>query len=258
MYQNSLKNIRNLADSILESARGGQVYKASAPARDSIVARPEKEEAEETRVASYDPQAAILSHIAWNKEQTSLANLDAVTKGPTKNSSFTSGEVIFSGYDELKDLVDATEARGDYNALFGYSNREGKKFSHVRVTDMTLGELRDFSRGSGEYGQWVKSKNQGEVATPMGRYQFVGTTLFEVAKEMGLDDNTKFTPETQDHIFAYHVRDLLGRRTSLKGKRNILRSTWDGFKHVTDEQLNSAIRTFETSTTRIPQLRPES
>jgi len=68
-------------------------------------------------------------------------------------------------------VMDKHEGGGSYDTLFGHSQ---DKFG-VKPSEMTLGQLYAFSDPSGEYGQWVKGQ-VGRVATPMGRYQFVGTT----------------------------------------------------------------------------------
>jgi hypothetical protein len=99
----------------------------------------------------------------------------------------------------LKRNVFPGESGGDYNALFGYSNRPGGQFGGVNLTDMTVGQAVEFSNPSGPYGQWVKGQ-VGRVATPMGAYQVVGTTLRAAMKGLGLTGNEKMTPELQDQI----------------------------------------------------------
>jgi len=94
----------------------------------------------------------------------------------------------------------AGESGGDYDALFGFSNREGGPFSNVRLTDMTVNQALDFSNPRGEYGQWVAARNNGTVATPMGAYQVVGSTLRAARDGLGLTGNEPMTPELQDRI----------------------------------------------------------
>jgi len=99
----------------------------------------------------------------------------------------------------LKRNVFPGESGGDYNALYGYSNRPGGQFAGVNVTDMTVNDALAFSAPSGPYGQWSKAK-LGYRATPMGAYQVVGTTLEAAMKGLGLTGNEKMTPELQDQI----------------------------------------------------------
>lgn len=94
----------------------------------------------------------------------------------------------------------AGESGGDYDALFGFSNRPGGKFENVKLTDMTVNEALAFANPRGAYGQWVKPQNKGDVATPMGAYQVVGSTLKAARDGLGLTGNEKMTPELQDRI----------------------------------------------------------
>jgi hypothetical protein len=91
------------------------------------------------------------------------------------------------------------ESGGDYNALFGYSNRDGGRYGGTRLTDMTVNQALDFSQPSGDYGQWVKGQ-VGHVATPMGAYQVVGTTLRAAQKGLGLTGNERMDEGLQDRI----------------------------------------------------------
>tara|TARA_R110000782_G_scaffold30341_2_gene75450 strand:- start:889 stop:2454 length:1566 start_codon:yes stop_codon:yes gene_type:complete len=91
------------------------------------------------------------------------------------------------------------ESGGDYNALFGYSNRAGGRYGGQKLTDMTVNQALDFAKPSGDYGQWVKGQ-VGRVATPMGAYQVVGTTLRAAQKGLGLTGGERMTEGLQDRI----------------------------------------------------------
>jgi hypothetical protein len=99
----------------------------------------------------------------------------------------------------LKQNVFPGESGGDYNALFGYANRPGGQFGGVNLTDMTVDQALAFSDPSGPYGQWVKGQ-VGRVATPMGAYQIVGTTLRGAKEGLGLTGSERMTPELQDQL----------------------------------------------------------
>ncbi len=101
--------------------------------------------------------------------------------------------------DELKRQVFPGESGGDYGALFGYSNRPGRTFGNVDLTRMTVNQAIEFSNPRGPYGQWVKDQI-GRVATPMGAYQIVGTTLRAAKEGLGLSGNEVMTPELQDRL----------------------------------------------------------
>jgi hypothetical protein len=97
------------------------------------------------------------------------------------------------------------ESGGDYDALFGYHNRPDGAFSNVKVSQMPVGDVIDFTDPSGTYGRWVKSQ-LGYTATPVGAYQVVGTTLRDAVKALGIDPEQKFDKATQDKIGQYILK----------------------------------------------------
>ena len=97
------------------------------------------------------------------------------------------------------------ESGGDYDALFGYQNRPDGAFSNVKVSQMPVGDVIDFTDPSGTYGRWVKGQ-LGYTATPVGAYQVVGTTLRDAVKALGIDPNQKFDKATQDKIGQYILK----------------------------------------------------
>lgn len=99
----------------------------------------------------------------------------------------------------------AGESGGDYDALFGYSNREGGPWSNVKLTQMTVDEAIEFSDPAGPYAQWVKAR-VGRVATPMGAYQIVGRTLREAKAALGLRGDEMMTPELQERLGQHIYR----------------------------------------------------
>lgn len=164
-------------------------------------------------------------------------------KGATQSSSSRHRRQRGSIKDSsLVSLIDETEGGGDYNTLFSFSNRAGGDFEGVNVSEMTIGDLMSFSNG--EYGAWSKKK-LGYKATPMGRYQIVGTTLAQTAKEMGISDNVVFTDEVQDAMFHHLVVKSLKGKDSPEAKRAALRGTWEGFHTASDAELDAAIADFE-------------
>jgi hypothetical protein len=105
--------------------------------------------------------------------------------------------------EQLKRMVFPGESGGDYNALFGHSNRPGGQFEGVNLTDMTVNQALQFSNPSGAYGQYVlRNRPDPEmgVATPMGAYQVVGRTLRAAMQGLGLTGDERMTPELQDQI----------------------------------------------------------
>lgn len=182
--------------------------------------------------------------------QTSYPKLDYSTAGGLNgfapDGEFSAGSPVpIEGAGGLVGLIDKTEGGGDYRTLFGHSQKDGGRFSGVDVTQMTIGDVLNFASPSGEYGQWVKGK-VGRVATPMGRFQIVGSTLRGAVKAMGLSLSTPFNAATQVAIFGHLAGKRLASASTLPGKMAALRQEWEGFRHVPDAQLAAAIKEAES------------
>ncbi len=162
-----------------------------------------------------------------------------IPDGPKGQESYAAPS---SGSGDLFSLLDKHEGASNYDTLFGHSQKD--RFSGVKISEMTLGQLAEFSDPNGKYGQWVKSQ-VGRVATPMGRGQIVGSTLRAAAKEMGLSDDTVFSPAVQDQIIMHLATKRLRGQKTMAGKRAALRAEWEGFKHVSDADLTVAIERME-------------
>ena len=86
----------------------------------------------------------------------------------------------------------------------------GRSGSHKEVfgrdlTDMTLQEIFDKQNLGGSRAEFEAAGGLHAV----GRYQFIGPTLQEEVKIMGLDPaTTKFTPKVQDAIFFNHAKRI--------------------------------------------------
>lgn len=100
---------------------------------------------------------------------------------------------------ELQSNVFPGESGGDYSALFGYANRPGGSFAGFDLTNMTVDQALAFADPNGPYASYVQNQI-GRVATPMGAYQVVGSTLREAKRGLGLTGSEKMTPALQDHI----------------------------------------------------------
>lgn len=144
--------------------------------------------------------------------------------------------------------LESVEA-SSYDTLFGNYEKGDTPFKGYQVSTKTIGELIDFSRPSGEYGQYVKPRlpshtyaaQQGLTSTPMGKYQIVGSTLRDLTNRMGLSEKTVFNEETQDRMFLFLAKEAVGRSSSAAGKRKNLRNIWEGFKYVDDNTLDQII-----------------
>ena len=135
--------------------------------------------------------------------------------------------------------IDRTESGGgadQYDTLFGHRNRE----NGVRVSEMTIGQAGEFASPSGQYGQSVNAEI-GRVATPMGKFQIVGSTLRGLQEDLQLPDDVPFSPAVQEQLGLYLAQQrVLGPRTR-EAQRAGLRSEWEGFKNVSDAELDVMI-----------------
>jgi len=131
--------------------------------------------------------------------------------------------------DDLKRNVFPGESGGDYDALFGFSNRQGGPFAGVKPTQMTINQVLAFTDPSGPYAQWVKSQ-VGRVATPVGGFQVVGSTLRDTVRRMGLTGNELFDPAMQDAIGMdiYQTQGPNAWEGWGKGGGNVTKSTSGG------------------------------
>lgn len=128
-------------------------------------------------------------------------------------------------WDQIRAGIFAGESGGDYDALFGYSNRPGGQFAGTRLTDMTVNQALDFANPRGPYASWVRDQ-VGHVATPMGAYQVVGSTLRDAVRGLGLRGDERMTPELQDRIgrWIYDTQGT-GAWVGYQGPQDVTAST---------------------------------
>lgn len=135
--------------------------------------------------------------------------------------------------------IDRTESGGaadQYDTLFGHRNRK----NGIRVSEMTIGQAGEFASPSGQYGQSVNAEI-GRVATPMGKFQIVGSTLRGLQKDLNLPDDVPFSPAVQEQLGLYLAQKrVLGPQTR-EAQRAGLRSEWEGFKNVSNAELDVMI-----------------
>ncbi len=73
------------------------------------------------------------------------------------------------------------------------------------LTDMTLGQIYH-KQNTKQRGLSMQEHLDSGGLHAVGRYQFIGSTLQDEARRMGLSDDTKFTPQVQDQIFLNHIK----------------------------------------------------
>ncbi|WP_259667095.1 hypothetical protein [Rhizobium lentis] len=146
--------------------------------------------------------------------------------------------------------LDSTEGGGGYDTLFGNAQKNGV-FAGTDVSKMPIRDVIAFTDPSGPYAQSVKGQI-GRVATPVGRYQVVGTTLRNAVGALGLDPNAPFDRNTQDAIGAYLARQRIASANTTQGKIDALRQEWHGFKNVPDAQLAQVVADLENGSRTFP------
>ena len=135
--------------------------------------------------------------------------------------------------------IDRTESGGAsdrYDTLYGHRNRN----NGVRVSQMTLGEAGRFASSDGEYGQSVNAEI-GRVATPMGKFQIVGSTLRGLQRDLNLPDDVPFSAPVQEQLGLYLAQQRVKGPRSRESMRAGLRSEWEGFKNISDAELDVMI-----------------
>ncbi|WP_246661327.1 hypothetical protein [Rhizobium sp. MHM7A] len=146
--------------------------------------------------------------------------------------------------------VDRTEGAGDYDTLFGHAQKDGP-FAGTSVSSMPIRDVLAFTDPSGPYAQYVKGK-VGRVATPVGKYQTVGTTLRGAVNALGLDPNAPYDRATQDRVASYLARQRLASSDTLPGKIQALRSEWEGFKNIPDAEMAQIVADLESGDVAAP------
>ena len=97
------------------------------------------------------------------------------------------------------EAVASGESKGNYDVEYGGKN--------IKVTDQSIDDLLSY--------QNAQRKANGTRAWPVGKYQFVETTLRGLKKELGLKGDEKLTPELQEQMGMA----LMERRGYSKYKR---------------------------------------
>lgn len=160
--------------------------------------------------------------------------------GPLDDRSFT------------QKLLKKKEA-DNYDTLYSNAEVKSKDFKNVKVSDMTLGELVEFTRASNDYGKWVKPRLPKDsyaakndlTSTPVGKYQIVGGTLRSLIKKYDYDLDTKFNKETQDKMFLDLAKEKLGDSKTMDQKVKGMRDLWEGFQSKYGTSYNDVVKVIE-------------
>lgn len=236
------------SDAIAKSPLSSDMQNTILGLRDTVLSQNQQRAVTRGEDASTDQTRSNIRINEAGEARTSANYQDAVnvrdaTRGLTGQILAAQAEGEQFGYSgpapSFSAAIDATESGGasdQYDTLFGHRNRQ----NGVRVSQMTLGEAKEFSDTSGEYGQSVNAEI-GRVATPMGKYQIVGTTLRGIQRELDLPDTVQFNPNVQELMGTYLGQKRVQNGGSAASMRDGLRAEWEGFKHKSDAELDVII-----------------
>ena len=141
---------------------------------------------------------------------------------------YESGDLGYDAVNQGGEKGGTSIPAGFYSGAFSKMKQHGGR----KLTDLTLTEIFDLQsdpgKGAMSNDEWVKSGKLHAV----GRYQFIGSTLKDEVTKMGLDLNTKFTPEIQDKIMLSHARRVgsfspwVGPSTKASSQERAILNSW--------------------------------
>jgi len=175
------------------------------------------------------------------------------------------------------DPLSKGESSNNIDALYSLTkDKLSGKYANYKVSQNTIGANLDFARKGGESGYFDSSIGLVEGSpnsgtTPMGKWQFVHTTLEDIANrtnnfkdlgegfENGLD--TVFDTKAQDKIHAWYINDTLNqaRKDGPNTRGNFVRrlkARYEAFQkenpttgnRFTDQEIMDTVRPFIAST----------
>jgi len=132
----------------------------------------------------------------------------------------------------------------NYKTLFDNAEEKKTPFKDVDITTMPMKDIFSLVELNGKFHKFNLSK--GEDTTAIGKYQMVGKTLRDlknrnVLKELGIDDDTLFNENTQDKIAVHLAERRVRQKFSMTEARKEMRNEWEGFKKLSDKELNTII-----------------
>ena len=156
-----------------------------------------------------------------------ITSPDNSSANPPANSTANPPAAVTSQAVGWTDALSKGESTDNIDALFNQTkNKLTVKYANYKVSQNTIGANLDFARKGGESGYFDNSIGLVEGSpnsgtTPMGKWQFVHSTLEDIANrtnnfkdlgegfENGLD--TVFDAKAQDKIHAWYINDTLNQ-----------------------------------------------
>jgi len=136
---------------------------------------------------------------------------------------------------------------GSYSTLFADAETTNTPWKGTDITNMKMSDVLDLVKADGEFHKHNKNKHN-ENTTAIGKYQFIGSTLRDLKKrgvfdKLGITDDTLFDEATQDSLAAYQAIHRIKDRAkgTLSSARTEMRNEWEGFKKLSNSDLNNII-----------------
>lgn len=144
-----------------------------------------------------------------NLQSSTSTPLSSASSSLTGSAKFLADAIAkFESGDYGYEAFNQGGEKGGTAIPVGFKSGNYKEQFGTSLTDKTLREIIELQRDPGRSvmsdKDWV---NSGKLHA-VGRYQFIAKTLKDEVNRMGLDLNTKFTPEVQDKIFLSHVKRI--------------------------------------------------
>jgi hypothetical protein len=167
-------------------------------------------------------------------------SVPSVPSGPSEDDI---ADMLRVGDDDLPagllSLIDRREGDARYDTLWSHAQRRnvfGGKFMGTDVTKMTIDQVLDFNKPGSPYRTTIK-----QAAAPVGRYQFIHSTLKGLKDRLGLSGDEKFDKGLQDRLFMELVRNRVNLARRAGGSSDAyltqFRNEWDGLRHVDNDEL---------------------
>jgi len=144
---------------------------------------------------------------------------------------------------KFRKALSGVEAK-NYRTLFGNAEEKKTPFKDVDITTMPMKDIFDLVKKNGKFHKFNLAK--GKDTTAIGKYQMVGNTLRDlkdrnILKDLGIDDDTIFNENTQDKIAVHLAERRVRSRFSIAEARKEMRDEWEGFKKLSDKELDTII-----------------
>ena len=153
------------------------------------------------------PTASEISPEDFRASEAALAGIDFETGLPLGGTVDDIDMAILedSTMQAVKDRVSEVEGTNDAG---GYDRLLGGQEDNfgIKPSEMTVAEILDFQnkRGEGSYAAYSQD-TVGRIATPVGKYQVVGTTLQGLVDSGVVNLDDKFDVETQEKIGSHLI-----------------------------------------------------